>query len=226
MALNAANVPMTAGPKQEPIAIGTYMARLVQVVDLGLQPQEFQGQMKDPKHEVNLTYELVTEFMKDADGKPDPEKPRWVGESFVLNNLKADLAKSTKRIKAIDPAGTCNGNLVKMLGLPCLVTIAHNVAKKNGNVYANVSMVSPPMAGIPCPPLKNEPRFFDLSNPDLKAFLALPEFMQAKIKANLEFKGSPLDRLLANSDGTANPAAPAEVREDMNNMDDMDQPPF
>lgn len=220
MALNASTAPMGSGPKQEPIAIGTYMARLVQVVDLGLQPQEFQGQLKDPKHEVNLTYELVTEFMKDDKGNPDPEKPRWVGESFVLNNLKADLAKSTKRIKAIDGAGTCNGNLVKMLGMPCLVTIAHNVGKKNGNIYANVSMVSPPMAGIPCPPLKNEPRFFDLSSPDLKAFLALPEFIQNKIKSNLEFKGSALDRLLANADGKQPDSAPAEVRPDMEGMDD------
>ena len=209
MALNAATAPIgnSGGKKQEPVAIGTYMARLVQVLDLGLQPQEYQGQIKDPKQEVNLTYELVTEFMKDDEGKPDETKPRWVGESFVLNNLKADLAKSTKRIKAIDQKNEFKGNLIDMIGMPCLVTIAHNKSQKTGNIYANISMVSPPMAGIPCPPLKNEPKVFDLSNPDPAIFLALPEFLQAKIKANLEYPGSKLDRLL--SGGAVTKEAPA-----------------
>jgi hypothetical protein len=215
MALNAATVPMGGGKKQEPVAIGTYMARLVQVLDLGLQPQEYQGQVKEPKQEINLTYELVTEFMKDENGVPDLTKPRWVGESFVLNNLKADLAKSTKRIKAIDQANKYNGDLIKMIGMPCLVTIAHNKSAKTGVVYANVSMVSPPMAGIPCPDLKNEPKVFDLSNPDTTIFLALPEFLQTKIKANLEYPGSKLDRLLSGGAVTKEaPAAPAQEVQD------------
>lgn len=217
MALNASTAPMASGPKQEPVNIGTHMARLVQVIDLGLQPQEFQGQQKEPKREVNLTYELVNVFMKDDKGQPDKEKPRWVGESFVLNNLKADLAKSTKRIKAIDPENKFNGDLVKMLGLPCLVTIVHNVSKKTGNVYANVSLVAPPIDGMPCPPLKNEPRWFDLSNPSLETFLSLPEFIQDKIKRNLEFKGSKLARLL---DGPQPDGAVEQPREDMMEMDD------
>lgn len=218
MALNAATAPMGngGGKKQEPVAIGTYMARLVQVLDLGLQPQEYQGQIKAPKQEVNLTYELVTEFMKDDEGKPDTTKPRWIGESFVLNNLKADLAKSTKRIKAIDQANQYNGDLIQMIGMPCLVTVAHNKSKSNGNVYANVSMVSPPMAGIPCPELKNEPKVFDLSNPNGDIFLALPEFLQAKIKANLEYPGSKLERLLSG----------AEVKKEEVPAEDMDDCPF
>lgn len=218
MALNAATAPIGGGKKQEPVAIGTYMARLVQVLDLGLQPQEYQGQLKDPKQEINLTYELVTEFMKDENGVPDLTKPRWVGESFVLNNLKADLAKSTKRIKAIDQANKYNGDLIQMIGMPCLVTIAHNKSAKTGAVYANVSMVSPPMAGIPCPDLKNEPKVFDLSNPDTTIFLALPEFLQTKIKANLEYPGSKLERLLH---GVDKKEVPVEVAKE-----EMDECPF
>jgi hypothetical protein len=220
MALNAATAPMASGPKQEPIAVGTYMARLVQVIDLGLQPQEFNGQQKEPKREVNLTYELTNVFMKDENGNDDTTKPRWVGESFPLNNMKADLAKSTKRIKAIDPENKYNGDLIKMLNMPCLVTIVHNVSKKNGNVYSNISMVSPPMAGMPVPELKNEPRWFDLEAPDVKTFLSLPEFIQNKIKANLEFPKSKLDKLLNSPDGAASSDSPQEPREDMNEMDD------
>lgn len=222
MALNAANVPMGdgGGVKQEPIPVDTYPARVVQVLDLGLQPQEYLGQEKPPRNEVNITYELLDIFIKDEAGKEDLEKPRWVGESFVLNNLKADKAKSTKRIMAIDPKGSCNGDLTKMVGMPCNVTIAHNIAKKNGNVYANVSMVSPASTRREYPELKNNPKIFDLSNPDKDIFLSLPEFLQAKIKANLEFPGSKLDRLLNGAGAPVQDKAPVEAREEMNNMDD------
>ena len=224
MALNAATVPMGGGgPKQEPIPVDTYPARLVQVIDLGLQPQDYMGQEKAPRNEVNLTYELLDIFIKDEDGNEDPQKPRWVGESFVLNNLKADKAKSTKRIMAIDPKGECNGDLIKMVGMPCNVTIAHNIAKKNGNIYANVSMVSPASPRRSYPELKNNPKIFDLSNPDKEIFLALPEFLQAKIKANLEFPGSKLDRLLNGAGASAQAAPPEAPRADMN---DMDEAPF
>lgn len=224
MALNANNVPMGGGgPKQEPIPVDTYPARVVQVVDLGLQPQQYMGQEKTPGHEVNITYELLDIFMKDENGNENPEKPRWVGESFVLNNMKADKAKSTKRIMAIDPTGVANGDLTKMVGMPCNVTIAHNVSKKNGNIYANVSMVTPASPRRQYPELKNAPKIFELDNPNMEVFLSLPEFLQDKIKANLEFPGSKLDRLL-NGAGAPAQAAPTEsVRTDMN---DMDSPPF
>ena len=221
MALNANTVPMGGGgPKQEPVPVDTYPARVVQVIDLGLQPQQYMGQEKTPGHEVNITYELLDIFMKDEDGNDNLEKPRWVGESFVLNNLRADKAKSTKRIMAIDPKGTANGDLTKMVGMPCNVTIAHNIAKKNGNVYANVSMVTPASPRRSYPELKNNPKVFELDNPNLEIFLALPEFMQAKIKSNLEFPGSKLDRLLNGSGATTQTAPPEAPMADMNDMDD------
>jgi hypothetical protein len=228
MALNATTVPMGGGgPKQEPIPVDTYPARVVQVIDLGLQPQEYMGQEKAPRNEVNITYELLDIFIKGEDGQEDLEKPRWVGESFVLNNLKADKAKSTKRILAIDPTKVANGDLTKMVGMPCNVTIAHNISKKNGNVYANVSMVSPASPRRQYPELKNNPKVFELDNPNLEIFLSLPEFLQDKIKSNLEFPGSKLDRMLNGSGNTSTQAAPPEApRADMSSVDDMDTPPF
>jgi len=222
MALNATTVPMGGGgPKQEPIPVDTYPARVVQVIDLGLQPQEYMGQEKAPRNEVNITYELLDIFIKDENGEDDLEKPRWVGESFVLNNLKADKAKSTKRILAIDPKGIANGDLTKMVGMPCNVTIAHNVAKRNGNIYANVSMVSPASPRRSYPELKNNPKVFELDSPNMEIFLSLPEFLQAKIKSNLEFPGSKLDRMLNGGATTATKTAPPEAT-----VEEMDEPPF
>lgn len=203
MALNANDVKMPKGNSvpQEPIEIGSHFARLVQVIDLGLHANTFDP-AKAPSRKVNLTYELVTNFMKDADGNEDETKPRWVGEDMALCSLQADLAKSTKRIMALDPKGEYKGDLTKMIDTPCIVTIAHNLSKDKTKVYSNVSNVSPAPKGMPVPPLKNAPRVFDLDDPDLEVFQQLPSFIQDKIKANLEFRGSKLEALL---NGTPTP---------------------
>ncbi len=46
------------------------------------------------------------------------------------------------------------------------------------------------------PDLVNESKFFSLDEPDLEVFLSLPDFLQEKIKGNLEYNGSVLQGLL------------------------------
>lgn len=218
MAINAATAPMAKGTTQPLIPAGTYPARLAQVVDMGLQPQEFNGQIKEPKREINLSYELCGVYMIDKDGQPDPLKPRWVGEYFPLNNLKSDKARSTVRLMSIDPQLTSGGDWTKLLGAPCLVTIVHKRGK-NGTMYANIGGVSQPIVGMPVPELKNEARFFDLDAPTLEGFCALPQWIQDKIKANLQYPGSKLARLLEESDGVpATNAAAVSPHEDMDDV--------
>ena len=196
MAINASTAPTGGGRPQPVIEVGAYPARLVQVIDCGLQPQGFKGEVKAPKREINLTYELANVFMVDDDGNEDPSKPRWVGERMALNNLKADKAKSTLRASALDPTGQHKGDFIAMLGAACTVTIIHNPARDgSGKVYANVGNVGPAMKGFPVPALVNDPRFFDLDEPDMEVFEQLPQFLQDRIKANLEFPGSKLVRL-------------------------------
>jgi hypothetical protein len=211
MALNATKVAMATGnrKKQAGVEAGNYIARLVQVIDMGLQEQRpFKGEAKPPAHEVMFTYELCTEFMKDEDGEDMEDKPRWISETFPFHNLKADLAKSTKRIKAIDPKLVHGGDLPEMVGLPCTVTVVNNVNKKDpSKVYVDVGNVTPPMKGILVPELKNEPRLFDLDEPDMEVFESLPEWIQEKLKGNLNYAGSPLQTAL---EGKPTKAAPEE----------------
>ena len=200
MAINASTAPMGGGTPQPLLEVGNYPARVVQVIDLGLQPQSYQGQAKDPKREINVTYELSYEFMADDDGNPQHDKPRWIGEYFTLNNLKSDKAKSTKRLMGIDPNLTSKGDFSRLLGMPCTLTIVHNQGK-NGNTYANVGNVTPPMRGMNIPELVNESRFFDLEDPDMETFERLPQWIQDKIMTNLEYNGSILQSKI---EGTVN----------------------
>lgn len=183
--------------QQEPLDPGTYPARLVQVLDLGIQAQKpYQGQEKPPVHKIMMTYELLDEFCVDEKGEVIEDKPRWVSEEIAFRSLKADLAVSTKRYRALDPEEEADGDFQLLLGRPCNVTIVNNESK--GKIYNNVGNVSGmrPKDAAKAPELVNPPKFFALAEPDMEVFLSLPEWLQDKIKGNLEFNGSALQEAL------------------------------
>lgn len=199
MTLNAKKVKGNGGDRieQPELEDGAYPARVVQILDLGLQAQRpYQGQEKKPADEIMVTYELTDEFMVDKDGNLLEDKPRWISETFPLHNIEADLAKSTKRYKALDKDMVHDGDWSMLLGAPCNVNIVIN--RKGDKVYTNVSSIAPmrPKELKGLPELVNEPKMFTLDEPDLEVFLSLPEWLQEKIKGNLRFNGSLLQQML------------------------------
>jgi hypothetical protein len=208
MGLNASKVKGgNANKVEQPVMeAGTYPARLVQVIDFGLQPQRaFKGEAKPPAHEISTTYEFVDCFMVDEKGNDIEDKPRWVSETFPLRNIMADLATSTKRAKALDPENVHEGNWPALLGSPVNVTVVINESK--GKVYTNIASTATMRAkdAQKCPELKNDTKFFDLSEPDLEVFNSLPEWIREKIKGNLNYAGSKLEALLGGEDNREAP---------------------
>lgn len=218
MALNASKIPGAGNgerieqPNLEP---GPYPARLVQIIDYGLQPQRpYKGQDKPPAYEIGLTYEFVDEFMVDKEGNPVEDKPRWVSETIPLHNLKADKAKSTQRYMALDPKVEFGGDFTKLIEKPCTVTVVNNPGK-DGKVYDNVAIIAGmrPRDADKCPPLVNKSKVFDLSNPDMEVFNALPQWIQDKIKQNLNYEGSPLQKLIGGAPPPKKEEAPKQEEE-------------
>ena len=193
MGLKAPKGNNTSKVEQEKLEAGNYPARLVQVIDMGLQPQRaYQGQDKPPAQEVMLTYEFVDEFLKDENGKDREDKPRWLSETIPLRSLSSELAKSTKRYNVLDPDGLYEGDFSKCINSPVMVALV-----RNGD-YENVGGVSVmrPKDAEKCPELVNPPKVFDLSNPDMEIFGSLPEWVREKIKGNLNYRGSKLHSLI------------------------------
>lgn len=204
MGINAKNVPSAGGnfKPAEAMEAGNYPCRIVQVIDLGMQPQRaWQGEEKPPAHSLMVTYEFTDEFMKDDDGNDIEDKPRWLSEEFPLRSLDSDLAKSTKRYKALDPTLALGGDWAKLVDMPCMVTVTQTEGKgKNeGRTFNNIGGVSAMRTrdADRTAPLVNPPKILDLDSPDLNTFNSLPEWLQDKIKNNLEFKGSALEAALA-----------------------------
>lgn len=232
MALNAKSAGNNENRTiQKNLDPGNYPARVVQILDLGLQPQRaFKGEAKAPMQEIGLTYELVDEFMKDEEGNDIADKPRWISEQIPLHNLRADLAKSTKRYNALDPNGVHEGDFSALVDTPCLVTIVNNAS--GDKIYDNIAAVGAMRAkdAAACPPLVNPVAVFDLDAPDMEVFGKLPKWLQEKIQGNLNYQGSPLQKLIG---GEAPPkvekekpkAAPKKDR-GVPAADDDNDPPF
>jgi hypothetical protein len=200
--LNAKQLPYSGGnSKITVLEPGTYPARLVNIVLLGVQAQrEYKGETKPPVLEIMLTYELLDEFMKDEDGNDIEDKPRWVSERIPFYNLNSERAKSTKRYYALDSAGEHDGDWSKLVGTPCMitVTISEGHGKNAGKKYENVANVSAmrPREAAKAPDLVNPAKVFDFYSPDLEVFNSLPEWVQNKIKEAVDFDGSDLQALL------------------------------
>ena len=203
MALNAKKVKSTATRKEVPVMdAGTYPARLVQLIDLGVQPQDpYNGQEKPPVHMIYTTYEFLDEFMPGDDGKPDESKPRWLSEKLPFYNLDQDKAKSTLRYKALDPNLDHEGDWTQLIGAPCLVTVVEQTTKSGpnaGRVYNKIGGTTAMRAKdvAKAPELVNEPKLFSLDDPDISVFQSLPDWLQDIVKGNLEYKGSKLEKTL------------------------------
>jgi hypothetical protein len=198
MSFNANDVPVTSSiPPLDP---GTYPARVVCVANLGLHAQEYQGKVKDPKTLIGMTYELLDEFLKDEDGLDLEDKPRFQSETFSLNNLSSDKAKSTLRYNALDPAGKFGGDFSQFLETPCMVSLIQkkgqgpNAGKTFNNVDGITSMRAKEAAKAP--ELVNAAVLFDFYAPSQEAWEALsPRFQKAAMGA-LDYPGSALEAIV------------------------------
>ena len=198
MSFKASNTTSSKFQRPDPVAVGTYPARLVQVIDLGVQPRRpYKGEPKDPIQMIRTTYELTAEFMKNEDGTDDTTKPRWISEDFPLYPPSADRAKSAQRYLALDPSNTMDGDWEAMLGQAVALTVVHNAKRDDPSiVYANIGSTSPIMKGMQVAELVNPTTMFSTRDPSLEVFNGLPEFLQEKIKGNENFEGSTLAAML------------------------------
>ena len=161
---------------------GTYMARIVSVVDFGHQPQTDwkTGEDTDPKDKVMITFETPSERIEyeDKEGK-QVNRPRWVSKEYTLSmHEKSGLFKV---VTTIAPEAT---GLDELLNVPCMISIG---STSGGN--AKVTNVSAAPKGIDIGELENDSFYFDFDEPNKDLFTSLPEWQQTKITEALNYNG-------------------------------------
>ncbi len=202
MSMNAKDIPIAgAYERPAPVDPGTYPARVVHVVTLGVQPQRaFKGEEKPPTLELLVTYELLDEFMKDDEGNDDKERPRWITEIFPFRNLTSEKAKSTARYFALDPKVVHKGDWSKLVNTPCMVTIVVEEGKgaNVGKMYENVDNVAPMRQKEmdKAPPLINEPVVVDFYDPDKDAVAKLPLWIRKRMAIAVDYEGSDVEEII------------------------------
>ncbi len=168
---------------------GMAVARLVRVIDYGLQPQKpYQGQEKQPAFQMELTFELPNDRIE----IDDESRPRWISCQLPISS--SEKSRCYQWYNILDPKNQYKGDWSKLIGAACQIHITHNEYKQK--TYANIKAVMPVMKGIEVGELENPSVVFDLSSPDMDVFNALPEWMRDKIASNLEYEGSKLERLM------------------------------
>ena len=172
---------------------GTYPARVVRIIDFGLQyATDFKtGEVKKYddgndviQHKVWIDFELPTETI-DIDGV---KKPRWYGKEYTVRSHEKAAIQAL--LKAADPDGkaTMKGkNVVGLLGLPVMLTIGSTSTGK-----AKVAGITRLIKGMSVDPLANPTLFFDLDEATYKDFELLPEWMQKRIKDGVDFESTGL----------------------------------
>jgi hypothetical protein len=172
---------------------GTYPARVVRIIDFGLQyATDFKtGEVKKYddgneviQHKVWIDFELPTETI-DIDGV---KKPRWYGKEYTVSSHEKAAIQAL--LKAADPDGkaTMKGkNVVGLLGLPVMLTIGSTSTGK-----AKVAGITRLIKGMSVDPLANPTLFFDLDEATYKDFELLPEWMQKRIKDGVDFESTGL----------------------------------
>ena len=191
----ALDTPKTGGggPKVLPPA-GVHLAVCYSIIDLGTQPNMWQGQPK-PTPQIQISWELPN-VLHVFDENKGPQ-PLSVHNIYTLSSAdKAKLPAVLKTWGSLKEKPHITAELLKKyLGAPCMVTIEHKPSTKDPNtVYANIAMaggaVSPRMQGLNVPQYPANPRLMlDLGNFNWETFDKIPKFMQEKLALSQEWSG-------------------------------------
>ena len=181
-----------------PLESGSYPARVLQIVDLGMQSQRaYKGVEKPPIEKVMLVYELLDEFLPNADGTDNLERPRVISENFGLHYLTSERARSTKRYFVLDPENKFNGDFSQLVGIPVIVTIVQNPGA-DGRIWNNVAATSPMRSkdAEKATGLVNPATVFNLDEPTMEEWNKLYPWVKVIVEGNHKFNGSTLQAML------------------------------
>jgi len=159
---------------------GTHTAICYQIIELGTQQSEWQGQVKR-NFRIRFTWELLDELM-------DNGKPFAVSKEYNLSSFnKSTFMKDMKSWLGFEP--TVGFDTSTLIGKACNVTVIHEPSKDGQNTYANVSTISPLKKNEVAPKSFNPPLVFELTPEKFSVSVleSLPDFLQEKIRKSPEY---------------------------------------
>lgn len=175
------------GGDYAPMESGMYVARCVQMIQIGTITELINGEQKT-LHKVRLGFEFPTELkvFKEENG----EQPYFLSKEYTLSfHEKATLRQhlETWRGKKFTDEESKRFDVTKLIGVPCTINVVHKEAKNGGKIYAEIGSISPLMKGTLCPEPINPIQVLSYDNFDTELFNSLPEFLRKKIESSIEY---------------------------------------
>lgn len=179
-------------PSLPPVPGGTYLAVCVYSIAIGEQLCEYKDKGKSYNNQVMLGFELMG-VTAQIDGK---EEPRTLGRTF--NIAKSKNSALRKFVSAWDAKEYTDDEFLELdtndlVGKPAML----NVVLNETGEYANIESIMQIPAGFPTPQATLPLMRFDMEPWDQKAFEALPEWAQERIKKSSEWQKehAPTDKI-------------------------------
>lgn len=176
----------------ESVPSGMHLARCYRIIDLGTQKSEYMGQVKY-LHKIMLGWEI---HGSNDDGTPlkmRDGRPFAIFKNYTLSwsekaTLRGDL--QSWRGKPFTQEEMRRFDLKTVLNAWCMLNVIER-AGKDGNMYVNVSGVTPVPAmikkgGLPETINKNE--LFNLTDPDMEMFDTFSDNLKKKIQSSPEWE--------------------------------------
>jgi hypothetical protein len=211
---------------------GYAYGRMIECIELGNQPQQFEGKAKDPKAEMQIAFALWGEA-RDAAGNSIGTYHNEDGTPYVLRPYsfaidRNDKARAYLLFKSMNWKGQ-HKNFGQMLGEAFLVKIVHvPKSKKDPTIVSRIDLTGflPPVDPVqrmpyPIPDAPEDMyKWFFWDKPTVETWNSLfiegnlddgrsKNFVQEKIAGATNFAGSPLEAMLLKS-GLTKPVAAAK----------------
>jgi hypothetical protein len=183
------------GYDRTPAPAGSHVATFIKMVDIGTQPNEWQGVSK-PQRIVKFCFELPYELME-CEGRQVPQTI-WKDFNMTMggstkSNLRAFLEEA--RGKSYTEEEAKNVLIGKVLGHSVQISVVHEISKSSGKTYDKIKSVMPLAKGMQKPNIHHA--LVEFAIDDLKtenhdkamaAFESLPQGIKEKIQASPEWQ--------------------------------------
>jgi hypothetical protein len=167
---------------------GVHLSRCYSIVDLGTQADQF-----GLSHKIDIRFEVHGE---DDEGKPlhtDSGEPLSINKNYRISlaekaNLRRDL--ESWRGKPFTKEEEMGFTVKSVLGVWAMISVIQEVSKKNGNLYASITTITPVPKQMKAnlPEGHNDLRLFDLDEFRQEDFNKLSEYHKKIISLCPEYQ--------------------------------------
>jgi hypothetical protein len=174
----------SGGTAFTPCPAGSYLARCIQLIDLGTQESTYEGETKRAR-KVLVAWEVLDDECRRDDGAPFILSKRFTQSLHEKAALRKTLA--SWRGRDFTPVELRGFDLKAVLGQNAFLSVIHT--DKDGKTFANIAGCMKPPKGMTAPLPGSEPlAHWSMAEPDWAVFAALPSRLQDHISASPEFK--------------------------------------